>query len=55
MAITDHKTRAIFDLYNIISEDDLRQAIQKTEAYLSTSPKEEKVASISEKKQKAAK
>ena len=35
MKISGHRTRAIFDRYNITSEDDLRDAMQKTQAYLS--------------------
>jgi integrase len=40
MAISGHRTRAVFDRYNIVSEDDLRIAMQKTNAYLSAKPKQ---------------
>jgi hypothetical protein len=40
MAISGHRTRAIFDRYNIVSEDDLRAAMEKTNAYLSAAPKQ---------------
>ena len=36
--ISGHKTGSIFSRYNIISETDLRQAIQKTSDYLATLP-----------------
>lgn len=48
MAITGHRTRSIIDRYNIVSEDDLREAIQKTETYLSTAPTQEKVMAFPE-------
>ena len=40
MAITGYRTRAIFDRYNIVSEDDLRTAVEKTNAYLSAARKQ---------------
>jgi hypothetical protein len=38
MKISGHRTRAIFDRYNITSEDDLRSAMKKTTAYVATLP-----------------
>ena len=46
MSISGHRTRAVFDRYNIVSEKDLREAISKTVAYVKSLPDRLSVVSI---------
>lgn len=44
MAISGHRTRAVFDRYNITSDEDLRQAVKKTHSHVNTKQRESQLA-----------
>ncbi len=46
MKISGHRTRAVFDRYSILNDADLRDAMTKTNEYVSALPKERKMAAL---------
>jgi hypothetical protein len=46
MRLSGHRTRSVFDRYNIVNSDDLVEANEKLEAFLAEAVKESKVEKL---------
>jgi hypothetical protein len=48
MRLSGHRTRSVFDRYNIVSSDDLMEANEKLQAFLCEAIKESKIEKLKE-------